>query len=80
MINFFAGPGKMPVSVLERIQGELMDYEGSGLSVMEWSHRAPKIEALLARVRAKLRRLLKLPASSDVVLLQGGGTMQLSTT
>lgn len=66
----------MPVSVLERIRRELMDYEGSGLSVMEWSHRSPQIVDLLARVQAKLRRLLNLPASSDVLLLQGGGTLQ----
>lgn len=76
MINFFAGPGKMPVRVLERIQRELMDYQGSGLSVMEWSHRSPPIVELLERVQAKLRRLLNLPASSDVLLLQGGGTLQ----
>lgn len=66
----------MPVSVLKRIQRELMDYEGSGLSVMEWSHRSAPIVELLERVQAKLRRLLKLPASADVLLLQGGGSLQ----
>jgi phosphoserine aminotransferase len=76
MFNFFAGPGKMPVSVLERIQNELMDYQGSGLSVMEWSHRSSPIVDLLARVQDKLRRLLLLPTTSDVLLLQGGGAFQ----
>lgn len=53
-----------------------MDYSGTGLSVMEWSHRSAPIVELLERVHAKLRRLLKLPDDSDVVLLQGGGSLQ----
>lgn len=76
MKNIIAGPGRMPVSVLERIQHELKDYAGSGLSVMEWSHRSEPIVALLERVQEKLHRLLKLPSSSQVLLLQGGGSMQ----
>lgn len=74
--NFFAGPGKMPVSVLQRIQAELLDFQGTGLSVMEWGHRSAPILELLERVQMKLRRLLALPSSSEVLLLQGGGTMQ----
>lgn len=66
----------MPVSVLQRIQSEMLDYQGSGLSVMEWSHRSQPIEDLLERVHSKLRRLLRLPATSDLVLLQGGGSLQ----
>lgn len=66
----------MPVSVLKRIQDEMMDWQGTGLSVMEWSHRSEPIVTLLERVQAKLRRLLKLPASSGVLLLQGGGSLQ----
>jgi phosphoserine aminotransferase len=74
--NFFAGPGKMPPSVLSRLRDEMTNYAGTGLSVMEWSHRSPPIEALLDRVLFKLRTLLHIPASSDVLLLQGGGTLQ----
>ncbi|MDO8776031.1 MAG: 3-phosphoserine/phosphohydroxythreonine transaminase [Burkholderiaceae bacterium] len=76
MRNFFAGPGKMPASVLKRIQDEMIDYAGTGMSVMEWSHRSDPILALLERVQNKLRRLLKLPDTSDVLLLQGGGSLQ----
>lgn len=66
----------MPISVLQRIQAEMLDYRGSGMSVMEWSHRSKPIEELLERVHVKLRRLLRLPSTSDVVLLQGGGSLQ----
>lgn len=74
--NFYAGPGKLPASVLERIRDELGDYRDSGLSVMEISHRAREIVELIDGVERKLRALLEVPDSSAVVLLQGGGSLQ----
>lgn len=76
MCNVFADKGKMPVSVLKRIQQELMDYNVSGQSVIEWSNSSVPIVELLARVQDKLRRLLKLQSGSEVLLLQGGGSLR----
>lgn len=66
----------MPTSVLARIRAEMYDYKGSGMSVMEISHRATPIVELIEQVENKIRQLLNLPTSSAVLLLQGGGSLQ----
>jgi phosphoserine aminotransferase len=76
--NFNAGPGTLPLSVLEQAQLELLDYRGSGMSVMEMSHRSAEFEAILAQAEADLRALIGLPASYQVLFLQGGASLQFS--
>lgn len=74
--NFYAGPGKLPTSVLKRIAAELTNYRGSGMSVMEISHRAKPIVDLIERTQLKIKHLLGLRHESEVLLLQGGGSLQ----
>lgn len=76
--NFNAGPAALPLSVLERIREELFDYRGSGMSVMEMSHRSKSFEEIIERAEITLRRLLAIPDDYAVTFLQGGGTMQFS--
>lgn len=76
--NFNAGPGALPLPVLERIREELLDWRGSGMSVMEMSHRSPEFEAINAAAEQKLRSLLPIPEDYAVIFLQGGGSMQFT--
>jgi phosphoserine aminotransferase len=76
--NFNAGPGALPLPVLERIREELLDWRGSGMSVMEMSHRSPEFESINADAEARLRRLLAIPEEYAVIFLQGGGSMQFT--
>ena len=74
--NFSAGPAAMPEPVLQRAQAELLDYRGSGMSVMEMSHRGSHFMAILAKAEADLRTLLAIPAHYRVLFLQGGALGQ----
>jgi phosphoserine aminotransferase len=76
--NFNAGPGALPLSVLERIREELLDWRGSGMSVMEMSHRSPEFEGIAARAEQGLRKHLAIPEEYAVLFLQGGGSMQFT--
>jgi phosphoserine aminotransferase len=76
--NFNAGPAALPLSVLERIREELLDWRGTGMSVMEMSHRSPEFEGIAARAEEGLRRHLAIPDDYAVLFLQGGGSMQFS--
>ncbi len=76
--NFNAGPGALPLPVLERIREELLDWRGSGMSVMEMSHRSPEFEGINADAEARLRRLLAIPDDYAVIFVQGGGSMQFT--
>jgi phosphoserine aminotransferase len=76
--NFNAGPGALPLSVLERIREELLDWRGSGMSVMEMSHRSPEFESINADAEARLRKLLAIPDDYAVIFLQGGGSLQFT--
>jgi phosphoserine aminotransferase len=78
VFNFNAGPGALPLPVLERIRQELLDWRGSGMSVMEMSHRSPEFESILADAELRLRRLLGISQDYAVIFLQGGGSMQFS--
>jgi phosphoserine aminotransferase len=78
VFNFNAGPGALPLPVLERIREELLDWRGSGMSVMEMSHRSPEFESILAEAEQRLRRLLGISDAYAVIFLQGGGSMQFS--
>ena len=76
--NFNAGPAALPLSVLERIREELLDWQGSGMSVMEMSHRSPEFESINAHAEAGLRKHLAIPDEYAVIFLQGGGSMQFT--
>ncbi|WP_171162922.1 3-phosphoserine/phosphohydroxythreonine transaminase [Usitatibacter palustris] len=76
--NFGAGPATMPVEVLERAQAELVNWHQAGLSVMEMSHRGTEFVAIAAQAEAKLRKLLAVPATHEVLFLQGGATLQFA--
>jgi phosphoserine aminotransferase len=76
--NFNAGPAALPLPVLERIREELLDYRGTGMSVMEMSHRSPEFEAINNAAEQNLRRLLAIPEEYAVLFMQGGGSLQFS--
>jgi phosphoserine aminotransferase len=76
--NFNAGPAALPLPVLERIREELLDCRGSGMSVMEMSHRSPEYESINAAAEHKLRSLLAIPGDYAVIFLQGGGSLQFT--
>ncbi len=78
IFNFNAGPGALPLPVLERIREELLDWRGSGMSVMEMSHRSPEFESINAAAEQKLRNLLGISDDYAVIFIQGGGSMQFS--
>ncbi|HXO88030.1 MAG TPA: 3-phosphoserine/phosphohydroxythreonine transaminase [Candidatus Acidoferrales bacterium] len=76
--NFNAGPGALPLSVLERMRDEMLDYAGTGMSVMELSHRSPEFEAITENAERTLRRVLAIPDDYAVSFLQGGGSLQFA--
>lgn len=74
--NFSAGPSMLPLEVLEKVQAELLDYAGTGMSVMEMSHRSKPYEAINAEAEADLRELMHIPDTYDVIFVQGGASTQ----
>ena len=70
--NFSAGPAVLPKPVLERAQAEMLDWHGSGMSVMEMSHRGKEFTSILNKAEADLRALLSIPSNYKVLFLQGG--------
>lgn len=70
--NFSAGPAVLPPSVLKRAQAEMLDWHGSGMSVMEMSHRGKEFSSILAKTEADFRTLLNVPTHYKVLFLQGG--------
>jgi len=78
VFNFAAGPSMLPTPVLEQARAELTDWGGSGMSVMEVSHRSKEFVAVANELEALLAELLALPAGYRIVLLQGGATAQFA--
>ncbi|MCL6455163.1 MAG: 3-phosphoserine/phosphohydroxythreonine transaminase [Alicyclobacillus sp.] len=76
--NFGAGPAALPTEVLEQVREDLLSYAGTGMSVMEISHRSAVYEQLQADAEAALRRLLGIPAHYAVLFLQGGASQQFA--
>ncbi|MBK9702996.1 MAG: 3-phosphoserine/phosphohydroxythreonine transaminase [Betaproteobacteria bacterium] len=72
VFNFSAGPAVLPETVLRQAAAEMLDWHGSGMSVMEMSHRGKEFIAIAAKAEADLRTLLAIPASYKVLFLQGG--------
>src|SRR5713226_2646555 len=76
--NFNAGPAGLPLAVLERVREELLDYRGTGMSVMEMSHRSREFEGILDHAERGLRRNLGVPDEYAVIFIQGGGSLQFA--
>src|SRR5690606_27060255 len=76
--NFNPGPSALPLAALERARDELLDFNGTGMSIMEQSHRGPVYDAVHEEARGLVRDLLEVPDSHDVLFLQGGATAQFA--
>lgn len=76
--NFSAGPGMLPLPVLQRAQAEMLDLSGLGMSVLEISHRSAPFKHVLSDTQNNLRTLLDLPRDYRILFLQGGATLQFS--
>lgn len=78
VINFAAGPAKLPQQVLQKAQKEFANYEGCGVGVMEMSHRSAKFSKIINTAEADLRELMSIPDNYSVLFLQGGGNGQFA--
>jgi phosphoserine aminotransferase len=78
IVNFSAGPAMLPAEVLARAGDEMLDWRGSGMSVMEMSHRGKEFMGIAAEAERDLRELLSIPAGYKVLFLQGGATLQFA--
>jgi len=78
IFNFSAGPAMLPAEVLARAGDEMLDWHGSGVSVMEMSHRGKEFMGIAAEAEKDLRGLLAIPAGYKVLFLQGGATLQFA--
>jgi phosphoserine aminotransferase len=78
VFNFSAGPAMMPAPVLEKAERELRSIGGSGMSVMEVSHRSRYFEPILERAEQGIRHLMQVPENYRVLFLQGGASFQFS--
>jgi phosphoserine aminotransferase len=78
VMNFSAGPATLPLPALERAQRELLDFSGTGMSVMEQSHRAKEYEAVHDEALGLIREILGVPVTHDVIFLQGGASQQFA--
>ena len=76
--NFSAGPAMLPTAVIERAQQEMPDWNGSGMSVMEMSHRGKEFMSIAARAEQDLRELMAIPDNYKVLFLQGGASSQFA--
>jgi len=76
--NFSAGPAVLPEEVLKEAAEEMMDYRGTGMSVMEMSHRSKAFEEIIETAEADLRELLNIPDNYKVLFLQGGASQQFA--
>ncbi len=76
--NFSAGPAMMPEPVLEEIRDEMLNYNGSGMCVMEMSHRSKVFEEIIQEAEKDLRELMNIPDNYKVLFIQGGGTVQFA--
>jgi phosphoserine aminotransferase len=76
--NFNAGPAAMPFAVLQKAQSEMLDISGSGMSVMEMSHRSKEFQAIVEQAESGIRRLMGVPENYAVLFLQGGASLQFA--
>lgn len=78
VFNFSAGPSMLPLQVLETAASEMLNYKGSGMSVMEMSHRSPVYDEIIKEAEALLRKLMNIPDNYKVLFLQGGASTQFA--
>ena len=76
--NFNAGPTVLPLPVLERVQSELLNYGGTGMSLMEMSHRTPTFDDVIVRAKESITKLYEIPDTHEVMFLQGGAALQFA--
>ena len=76
--NFSAGPAVLPEPVLKEVADEMMDYQGTGMSVVEMSHRSPEFQKIIDDAEQDLRDLMKIPDNYKVLFLQGGASQQFA--
>ena len=76
--NFSAGPATLPLTVLEEVRDEMLNWRGSGMSVMEMSHRSAYFEDMIGRAEADLRALFGISGDYKILFLQGGATLQFA--
>ena len=76
--NFCAGPASMPTAVLEKAQAELLNWQGTGMSVMEMSHRSDEFVSIATKAEQNLRKLMQIPDNYKVLFVQGGASLQFS--
>ena len=76
--NFSAGPSMLPESVLQKAAAEMLDYEGSGQSVMEMSHRSKVYDGIIKGAEQLLREVMRIPDNYKVLFLQGGASSQFA--
>ncbi len=76
VFNFSAGPAVLPQEVLQQAASEMLDWHGSGMSVMEMSHRGPEFISIYQQAESDLRELLAVPANYKILFMQGGGLAQ----
>ena len=74
--NFYAGPATLPENVLKIAQTELLNYQNSGMSIMEMSHRSPSVEKVMSSAEQSIKELLNIPENYRVLFLQGGASSQ----
>lgn len=78
IFNFSAGPSMLPLEVLTKAQSQMLNYEDSGMSVMEMSHRSKVYDGIIKETEARMRRIMNIPDNYKVLFLQGGATSQFS--
>ena len=76
--NFSAGPAVLPEEVLQEAADEMLDYRGTGMSVMEMSHRSKAYDTIIKEAEADLRELMNIPDNYKVLFLQGGASQQFA--
>ncbi|WP_374474905.1 3-phosphoserine/phosphohydroxythreonine transaminase [Zoogloea sp.] len=78
IFNFSAGPAVLPTAVLEQVRDELLDWHGTGMGIMEMSHRGKDFSGVIHEAEADLRALMGIPSNYRVLFLQGGATQQFA--
>ena len=78
--NFNAGPSAMPLEVLQEAQAEFLNYAGTGMSIIEMSHRSPEYDAMHKETKDLLRELMEIPEDYEILFIQGGGSTQFLMT
>ena len=76
--NFNPGPATLPLSVLEKVHSEFLDYQGKGMSIVEISHRSPDFDAILKQTKKNILDILELSDNYEIVFLGGGASLQFA--